>query len=419
MNTRHHNEGTRKRCACPRRRWPKCEHPWWGSFSDRGAEIRFSIPKHLGLSLNYRMSKTEAMRHRNRIKHEYFNGDSSQIGSSNDQQLTFSDLADRYLEGHVRLPSRREGGRKLMQWQVAALRRIEIPGSGGVKMPFERKQLDQITKADVEAIRREWRDHSPRAKSGEVGCNRLLTRLRHMFSWSIAEGLSDRTPFKRHGVSVIKLNSAAETPRHRRLEPGEEERLLASSNLHLRALIIAALETGMRLGELLALQWKDIKGGVILRPPEKTKTNASRPIPMTRRLGAVLEMRRHDPTGELFGPEAYVFGNAVGEQARSIRTAWTNCRRRANVQGLHFHDLRREFASRLLESPGVALHDVAQWIGHANVLTATRYLATTGARQRETLKRFEQGRESQQTAIESGPTDFEAAPREQGALETS
>ena len=87
-----------------------------------------------------------------------------------------------------------------------------------------------------------------------------------------------------------------------------------------------------------------------------------------------------------------MFGNEVGEQVRSIRTAWENCRRRAKVKGLHFHDLRREFASRLLESPGVALHDVAQWVGHSSVVTTTRYLATTGVRQREVLRRFEGAR---------------------------
>ncbi len=70
----------------------------------------------------------------------------------------------------------------------------------------------------------------------------------------------------------------------------------------------------------------------------------------------------------------------------------TERRRNAGVEGVHFHDLRREFASRLLESPGVALHDVAQWVGHASVVTTTRYLATTGVRQREVLKRFERHR---------------------------
>jgi integrase len=57
--------------------------------------------------------------------------------------------------------------------------------------------------------------------------------------------------------------------------------------------------------------------------------------------------------------------------------------------GLHFHDLRREFASRLLETPGVSLHDVSDWIGHTSVVTTSRYLASSSARKQHVLERFQ------------------------------
>ena len=404
------NDGLRKRCRCPRRKWAKCPHPWWFGFTWDGREIRFSLHKVLGKSYDYLMSRSEAERWRDHFKAQIRAGEfidpTKPPQPSPDQRMTLGDLVDRYLDGHVRVPTRRPGGRQLMEWQIAALRRIEIPVPGGGTCRFESRFVDQITKADVEAIRQEWRIHMPRAKNGEVGCNRLLSRLRHLFNWAIADGYLDRTPFKRHGVTVVKLNGAAETPRHRRLEEGEEERLLAHANSHLHAIIIAALETGCRLGELLAIQWRDVRWGegIILLPASKTKTNEARAVLVTRRLWAVLETRRHDPAGIEFGPEAYVFGNAVGERAKSIRTAWENCRKRAGVKGLHFHDLRREFASRLLESPGVALHDVAEWVGHSNPLTTTRYLSTTGARRLEVLKRFEEHRALEPTAHRAEPT---------------
>ena len=66
-------------------------------------------------------------------------------------------------------------------------------------------------------------------------------------------------------------------------------------------------------------------------------------------LRAVLEMRRTDPAGQPLPPEAYVFGNAVGERLTDIKTAWRNTCRRAGIEDLHFHDLRREFACRLAD----------------------------------------------------------------------
>jgi integrase len=82
-----------------------------------------------------------------------------------------------------------------------------------------------------------------------------------------------------------------------------------------------------------------------------------RVIPVSSELRAVLEMRRTDPTGQPSPPDAYVFGNGVGERLTTIKTAWRNTCRRAGIEELHFHDLRREFACRLLES-SADLHDV-------------------------------------------------------------
>lgn len=76
-------------------------------------------------------------------------------------------------------------------------------------------------------------------------------------------------------------------------------------------------------------------------------------------------MRTTGPDGQVHPSTAFVFGNACGERVVSIRTAWTLACRRAGIRDLHFHDLRREFASRLLES-SAGLHDVQLFLGHAN-----------------------------------------------------
>ena len=190
-----------------------------------------------------------------------------------------------------------------MEILIALLRRAEIGAANGAVVRLEAKALDVIVRADVEAVRA-WRrmqqaagKSRPGTKGGEVGTNRLLSRLRHMFSWAIAEGYIEDTPFKRGPVSVVKLETSVEGARTRRLEPsvvlpegttqdGEEARLLKHAAPHLRALILAALSTGCRLGELLSLQWRQIRRDEqgqarwILLPAAKTKTAEARVIPV-------------------------------------------------------------------------------------------------------------------------------------------
>jgi hypothetical protein len=60
------------------------------------------------------------------------------------------------------------------------------------------------------------------------------------------------TPFHRNGKVVVKLGE--EHARSRRLDDGEEQKLLAVSGPNLSAIVIAAIETGMRRGEILTLQ---------------------------------------------------------------------------------------------------------------------------------------------------------------------
>jgi integrase len=76
--------------------------------------------------------------------------------------------------------------------------------------------------------------------------------------------------------------------------------------------------------------------------PEKAMTRTRRLIPISTRLVSILEMRKLDPGGKEFAPEAYVFGNAVGEQVKSVRTAWKNATAAAGLTGLQLRDLRHE-----------------------------------------------------------------------------
>ena len=183
--------------------------------------------------------------------------------------------------------------------------------------------------------------------------------------------------------------------RDRRLLPDEEHRLLAQAGPRLYRLIAAALEMGCRLGELLSLQWQDVelKRGEIRIRAANAKHRKVRHIPIVATLRALLDMARHDPAGQPFGPDAYVLGDEVGRRLKSQKKAWESVVLRAHGHAptwvrsalsaesrrvyraidLHFHDLRHEAGSRWLEK-GVPLHYIKELLGHASISTTDTYL---------------------------------------------
>ena len=154
----------------------------------------------------------------------------------------------------------------------------------------------------------------------------------------------------------------------------------------------------------MSLQWSQVDWdrNEIFLPGEKTKSgklrkydSGDRSIPMTQRVRSLLDMRKLDPNGNEWPSDRYVFGNAAGERVLSIKTAWKLACRRAGIAGLHFHDLRREAASTLLEghAPEHAVKDI---LGHANIRTTSTYLATTRRGLHDVMRRFEAHREAQE-----------------------
>lgn len=419
------HDGIKKRCTCGKRQWPKCSHPWWFSFHWRDVEHRYSLDKLTkARGIDAPVTKGEAMTLRDQLRNEIRAGTfqlEPAAAVTADKRLTLGDVCDDYLKRFVAKPNRRPKGRAEMETLIAVFRRAEIPGPKGTSLKLEQKPIADVTKADVEAVR-DWRraqqaekTYLRGAKQGEVGINRMLARLRHLFSWAIEEGHLENTPFRRGPVTVVRLEKSAEAPRSRRLEAaimqtdgsireGEEARLLREANPHLRALITAALSTGCRLGELLSMQWSQIRrdesgqAKAIILHASKTKTGELRVLPVSANLRAALDLRKHGPDGKEHPPAAYVFGNDVGEPVKSIRTAWELTCERAGITGLHFHDLRREFACRLLES-SADLHDVREFLGHANITTTSRYLQSTATRLEQVIARFDAAAAAKPSAV--------------------
>jgi integrase len=425
--TRHRNENIRKICGCARSKWAKCAHPWHFNYTWQGVVCRITLERHVGrlvrstnangapiwererTSLGTKIeTKTEAKQEANRltaaIESGAFTTDTPQLAT-----LTLNALITLYVDRAMTVT--RPDAVEREETAINTIKRTEVPRIDGALVAIGAWLVADITTDTVERFRQIRATKRTITRDGEAGeriiggpvvANRDLAFLRAVFNWAIAVGYLDKTPFKRHGQTVVKLTR--EIRRSRRLQPGEEERLRAECAEHIRLLMDVALETGCRLGELLTLQWSQVSFDPphLFLPAQKTKTKTDRRIPMTARLQAMLEMRRLDDHGDQRPADHYVFGNMLGQKPGRMQKGWQDACARAKIKGLHFHDLRREAGSRWMDA-GIPLSTIQRWLGHANISQTSTYLATTSAFEYEAMRRFDEARGTEAGQRPSAP----------------
>jgi integrase len=168
-------------------------------------------------------------------------------------------------------------------------------------------------------------------------------------------------------VKLVRRPSPAQG-RARRLSSEEQAALLRSCRESrarmLEPLVSLALETGMRLGELLSLRWEnvDMRSRVALLPD--TKNGEPRRVPLSSVAVAILSaLPRH-----ITDPRAFW----LWRRSDSLENCWRRAVARAGIRNLHFHDLRHEATSRFFER-GLALPEVAAITGHKTWQMLRRY----------------------------------------------
>lgn len=189
--------------------------------------------------------------------------------------------------------------------------------------------------------------------------NRELTVLKRMFNLAIEWGLTSTNPVK--GVKFFKVNN----------EPmqilTEEEfiRLYDNSADHLKPILLCAISTGMRKGEILNLKWEDVNFHNDTITVRDSKNFDFRIIQINETLKGLLK-QLHETSSN-----AFVFnykGQPVKEVTRSFKTAL----KKSGVPKCRFHDLRHTFATRLVMN-GVDLVTVQELMGHKSILMTKRY----------------------------------------------
>lgn len=229
--------------------------------------------------------------------------------------------------------------------------------NGILRRPICHRTLTLLSSQDVASYRDE------RLKEvGPATVVRELTILSHALDLAQKEwGIY----LPRNPVKLVR-RPARPNGRTRRLAPGEENRLLeaagVSRNAFLRPLIVLAIETGMRRGELLGLTWRhvDFKSRTVHLP--HTKNGFSRDVPLSVRATEELNGLQRAATGE----------RVFGTTASAVQQAWERLVARLGIADLRFHDLRHEAVSRLFEK-GLGVAEVSAISGHRELRMLHRY----------------------------------------------
>lgn len=164
-------------------------------------------------------------------------------------------------------------------------------------------------------------------------------------------------------VAAVRMPTISNA-RDRRLEGDEETRLLtaldASRGKHLKSVVLLALETAMRRGEILDLRWEyvDLKRRVLHLP--ETKNGSSRNVPLSTKAIAVLE-----------GLQRHITGRVFDTSETAITEGFQRTAKRAGIPDFRFHDLRHEATSRLAEK--LEMHELAKVTGHKSPRMLMRY----------------------------------------------
>jgi len=232
-------------------------------------------------------------------------------------------------------------------------------------------RLNEVTYAVIEdfklALAVKLENKSAKTLSGKT-INNVLTVLRRMLVVARKRGLIEFVP----DVEWLK----SERPEFDFLNFDEADRLLAAAHGEWRTMILTALRTGMRHGELIGLRWEDVDlvaGRIVVRQNVVNgkigtpKSGKPREIPLGIEVRTALKEHRH-----LRG--SLVFCDMNGELLGTVDTRlplWRACKK-AGLRQIGYHMLRHSFASHLVMR-GASLKAVQELLGHSSIQMTMRY----------------------------------------------
>jgi integrase len=257
---------------------------------------------------------------------------------------------------------------------------------------FDGLMLDEITPATIEKFKQERSVHPTKngTQRKPATVNREMSVLSRIFTMAVNEGLLTENPCRK--VRKLRMDNS----RTRYLTADEKERLMheLESQPLTRCIVIMALNTGMRQGEIFNLKWSDVDFTREVITVRKTKTGKDRTIPMNDRLKGMLGDLRNESVRtmpdnlkrEKPSPGGFVFVSPqTGKRLNNIKRSFKNACKRAGIDNFTFHDLRHSAGTRLADA-GVNIVVIADILGHSRLTTTQRYTHAIDEAKREAMQ---------------------------------
>ncbi len=308
---------------------------WWMNFMYHGRQVRRSTG-----TADRRLAESILAK----VRVQIIEGRFFDVVGENTR--TFDELMERYLNEHAARKSQPRHYRGYMN---------------SLKSFFGGRLLAEITPKLIV----EYKNGRYAAGLKPASINRELANLKKAFNLAVREWEWCRdNPVSR--VSMERENNQ----RDRWLTFDEEARLLRVCAPWLRELVIFALHTGMRMGEILEQTWRWVDFSRRTITVFRSKNGERRTIPMNQTVLSVLKEKaklRSLKTELVFCSKVFTPLEA-GHLRRSFRLAL----RKAEIEDFHFHDLRHTFATNLVQA-GVDLYKVQRLLGHKSPVMTQRY----------------------------------------------
>lgn len=280
-------------------------------------------------------------------------------GLSQRTRIRFGELAERFIENHARPMMAFSSFQKYQ----AALRLYIVP-------EFEKTWIDEISKMQIVEFRTTVETLDLSSNMKHFIFTAFKTVMRKALEWD----LLDRNPSD--GVSSPKKG----TYRTAYWKGSEVTQFLDANraSAHL-PLFLIALNSGMRVGEILGMKWDcvDLENGIITvrriycqksnGVKETTKTGRVRQIGINAVLKTVLvQIKQTNSNSE------FVLGDQYRNRGYHFSRLMAQASKKANIRPLKFHDLRHTFATQFVMNGG-SIHALSGTLGHTSTTMTARY----------------------------------------------